>query len=213
MWPFGKAIVNRQTFSLPLFPLSTVLFPGGLLPLKIFEQRYIDMAKTCLKEGRVFGVCLITQGTEVAATHEVPVEFAKIGTQARIVDFDMPQLGILHVATRGETRFQVLNHAVDKAGLITAEVTPIPAEVPLALADEFAPLANLLELVASRVGPQNFPVEREYGDPSWVGYRLAELLPLPLHIKQSMLEINDATVRLKVLQQFLVQQGLIPGAL
>jgi len=75
--------------------------------------------------------------------------------------------------------------------------------------EAFAPLASLLELVASRVGPQNFPVERDYGDASWVGYRLAEVLPLPLHIKQSMLEINDASVRLQVLQQFLVQHGLI----
>ena len=75
--------------------------------------------------------------------------------------------------------------------------------------DASAPLANLLELIAARVGPQNFPEERDYDDASWVGYRLAELLPLPLHIKQSMLEINDADVRLKVLQQFLAQQGLI----
>jgi uncharacterized protein len=209
MWPFVKATVNRQPVPLPLFPLSTVLFPGGVLPLKIFEQRYVGMAKACLKEGRPFGVCLITQGSEVATPHGAPPEFARIGTQARIVDFDMPQLGILHVATRGEARFQVHGHTVDAAGLITGEVTPIAAEAPVALAAEFAPLANLLELIAGRIAPQNFPAEREYGDASWVGYRLAELLPLPLHIKQSMLEINDAAVRLRVLQQFLVQQGLI----
>jgi Lon protease-like protein len=118
-------------------------------------------------------------------------------------------LGILHVATRGEARFQVHDHAVGSSGLITGNVTPIAPEPRLPLAEDFAPLANLLELVASRVGPQNFPAERDFGDASWVGYRLAEVLPLPLHIKQSMLEINDADVRLKVLQQFLVQQGLI----
>jgi Lon protease-like protein len=88
-------------------------------------------------------------------------------------------------------------------------VTPIAPEPKLPLPETFVPLANLLELIASRVGPQNFPAELEYDDASWVGYRLAELLPLPLHIKQSMLEINDADVRLKVLQQFLAQQGLI----
>ena len=132
-----------------------------------------------------------------------------VGTQARIVDFDMPQLGILHVATRGEMRFQVHSHTVEASGLILGRVTPIATEAKLPLAESFAPLANLLELIATRVGPQNFPAEREYGDASWVGYRLAELLPLPLHIKQSMLEINDADVRLKVLQQFLSQQGLI----
>ena len=209
MWPFAQVAVNRKSHALPLFPLSTVLFPGGLLPLKIFEQRYIDMAKSCLKEGIPFGVCLITHGEEVATTRGAPPEFAKVGTEARIVDFDMPQFGILHVATRGEARFQVQSHTVEASGLIMGEVMPIAAEPQLSLAEAFAPLASLLELIVSRVGPQNFPVEREYGDASWVGYRLAELLPLPLHIKQSMLEINDADVRLKVLQQFLTQQGLI----
>jgi Lon protease-like protein len=209
MWPFGKTTVDRQTHSLPLFPLSTVLFPGGVLPLKIFEQRYIDMAKTCLKEGRAFGVCMITQGSEVATVRDVSPEFALVGTSAKIVDFDMPQLGILHVVTRGQSRFQVQSHSVEGSGLIKGEVTTIAPEPRLPLDDAAAPLANLLELIASRVGPQNFPAERDYGDASWVGYRLAELLPLPLHIKQSMLEINDATVRLKVLQQFLSQQGLI----
>ena len=209
MWPFAKTSVDRQTLSLPLFPLSTVLFPGGVLPLKIFEQRYIDMAKTCLKEGRPFGVCMITQGSEVATVRGVSPEFAKVGTSAKIVDFDMPQLGILHVTTRGETRFQVQSHTVESSGLIRGEVTTIVPEPQLPLDEAAAPLANLLELIASRVGPQNFPAERDYGDASWVGYRLAELLPLPLHIKQSMLEINDAAVRLKVLQQFLTQQGLI----
>ena len=209
MWSFGKVSSERQTLTLPLFPLSTVLFPGGLLPLKIFEQRYIDMAKASLRDGAPFGVCLITQGEEVAPVRGAPLEFAKVGTCARIVDFDMPQVGILHVVTRGETRFQVQSHAVAASGLVIGEVTAIAPEAQLPLADSYAPLARLLELVAARVGPQNFPAERDYGDASWVGYRLAELLPLPLSIKQSMLEINDADVRLKVLQQFLTQQGLI----
>ncbi len=210
MWPFAHAAAARQPYTLPLFPLSTVLFPGGLLPLKIFEQRYIDMAKSCLKGGEPFGVCLITHGEEVATARGAPPEFTKIGTAARIVDFDMPQVGILHVATRGEARFQVQSHTTEASGLIVGSVTPIPMEPRLPLAESYAPLASLLELIASRVGPQNFPAEHDYGDASWVGYRLAELLPLPLTIKQSMLEINDADVRLKVLQQFLAQQGLLP---
>jgi uncharacterized protein len=209
MWPFVKGEGIRQPYSLPLFPLSTVLFPGGLLPLKIFEQRYIDMAKSCLKEGKPFGVCLITQGTEVATPRGTTPVFAHVGTEARIIDFDMPQMGILHVATRGGARFQVQGHAVAASGLVVGEVTPIAAEAKVPLDESFAPLVNLLELIAGRVGPHNFPEERDYGDASWVGYRLAELLPLPLSIKQSMLEINDAQVRLKVLQQFLAQQGLI----
>jgi|KBSSwiStaDraftv2_1062776.scaffolds.fasta_scaffold11296_5 Lon protease-like protein len=209
MWPFAKAVAERQPVALPLFPLSTVLFPGGLLPLKIFEQRYIAMAKACIRDGSAFGVCLITRGEEVASTRGATPEFANVGTCARIVDFDMPQVGILQVATRGEARFQVQGHAVTASGLIQGDVIALVPEPPLPLAEEYAPLAKLLELVASRVGPQNFPAERDFGDASWVGYRLAEILPLPLSIKQSMLEINDAEVRLKVLRQFLSQQGLI----
>ena len=95
---------ERRPFTLPLFPLRTVLFPGGLLPLKVFEQRYIDMTKDCLKEEQPFGVCLITKGDEVASSSSGPPEFARVGTLARIVDWEMPQLGILHVATTGGTR-------------------------------------------------------------------------------------------------------------
>jgi hypothetical protein len=121
----------------------------------------------------------------------------------------MPQLGILHIATRGDTRFRIRSHAQQASGLLVADTVPIAAEPAKRLAESQRPLANLLELIATRIGPQNFPEERDYDDASWVGYRLAELLPLPLSIKQSMLEINDAEIRLQVLQKFLVQQGLI----
>lgn len=208
MWPFSGG-GGRDTETIPLFPLKTVLFPGGLLPLKIFEQRYIDMAKACLRDSRPFGVCLITQGDEVASAGAASPEIATVGTLARIRDFDMPQLGILHVSTLGETRFQIRRHATQPNGLLTGEVVALAPETPTPLAPEYKPLASLLELIASRVGPQNFPVQRDYEDASWVGYRLAEVLPLPLTVKQSMLEINEPQVRLKVLQQFLSQQGLI----
>jgi Lon protease-like protein len=209
MWPFAKS-PQHTMHSLPLFPLKTVLFPGGLLPLKIFEQRYIDMAKSCLKDSRPFGVCLLTQGEEVATAAGATPEIEKIGTLARITDLDMPQLGILHVITRGETRFRVEAQRIEASGLMTGDIATIPPEPEVSLADTYRPLANLLELIATRVGPQNFPAERALDDASWVGYRLVELLPLPLHIKQTMLEINDPAVRLQVLQKFLAQQGVIP---
>ncbi len=208
MFAFGQEGV-REGQELPVFPLRTVLFPGGLLPLKVFETRYIDMTKACLKEERPFGVCLITQGEEVARKEADAASFAPIGTLARIIDWDMPQLGILHLATIGLTRFRVERHSVDASGLTLAHAVPIAGEPRQSLDEAFAPLARLLELIATRVGPENFPAERPYDDASWVGYRLAELLPLPLHIKQSMLEINDAGVRLQVLQQFLQRQGVI----
>jgi Lon protease-like protein len=194
---------------LPLFPLRTVLFPGGLLPLKVFETRYVEMTKACLAEDRPFGVCLLTRGDEVARQGGERPEFAPIGTLARITGWDMPQLGILHLATTGMDRFRVESHEVDPSGLFVGSVVPLPAEPsqPLPAADE--PMARLLELIAARVGPANFPAEHDYADASWVGYRLAELLPLPLHIKQTMLEVNDAGVRLQVLRRFLQQQGVL----
>jgi Lon protease-like protein len=208
MWPFGSG-GGAQPYTLPLFPLRTVLFPGGLLPLKVFEQRYVEMTKACMMNSRPFGVCLIVQGEEVAAPSGAPPQIATVGTLARISDWDVPQVGILHLATVGEERFQVRRQSVQANGLVVGEVTPIAAESPRPLGEAYKPLADLLELIASRVGPRNFPSERNFADASWVGYRLAELLPLPLSIKQSMLEINDADVRLQVLQKFLAQQGLL----
>jgi Lon protease-like protein len=209
MFPFTREPARGTARPLPLFPLRTVLFPGGVLPLKVFEARYIEMTKQCLKDEQPFGVVLITAGEEVAQPDAPPPAFASIGTLARIADWDMPQLGILHLSTIGLARFRVERHAVDASGLVTADVVPIPGEPAQPLAAAYEPLARLLELIATRVGPENFPAERPYDDASWVGYRLAELLPLPLHIKQTMLEINDAGVRLQVLQQFLQRQGVL----
>jgi len=200
---------EKRSFPVPLFPLRTVLFPGGLLPLKIFEQRYIDMAKACLKDERPFGVCMITRGDEVASSSASPPDFVRVGTLARIIDWEMPQLGILHVMTSGGDRFQVKEHTVEPSGLIVGDVAPIAPEASHPLPEDCAPLAKLLEVIAARIGSQSFPAAHRYDDASWVGYRLAELLPLPLTIKQSMLEINDALVRLSTLRRFLSDQGLI----
>jgi len=200
---------DRKRWTLPLFPLRTVLFPGGLLPLKIFEQRYIEMTKACLRDDRPFGVCMITEGSEVAQPDANAPKFASVGTLARITNFDMPQLGILHVQTLGLTRFEVRSHAVDSTGLCIGEVTTIADEPAHALPDAYAPLARILGVIAGKLGPENFPTSTAYDDASWVGYRLAELLPLPLSIKQRMLEVNDANVRLTALNQFLERQGLV----
>ena len=179
------------------------------MPLKIFEQRYIDLTKACVKDGSAFGVCLITRGAEVAGVGAAPPQFASVGTLATIDEWDMPELGIFHVRAAGGARFEVLSHSVRENGLIVADVAAIPAEPAVALSAAHAPLVQLLEVLATRIGPRDFPATRAFGDASWVGYRLAELLPLPLSIKQSMLEVNDGNVRLDVLQRFLAQQGVL----
>ena len=196
---------------LPLFPLNAVLFPGGLLTLKVFEQRYVEWTMACVRDGAPFGVCMIRQGSEVAREREPPPEFADVGTLARIASWDAPQPGILHVVARGDARFLVERHERSPAGLVIAEVAGIAAEPRVALTSAQAPLRSLLEVIAARIGPEHFPAGGDFDDASFVGYRLAEFLPLPLAIKQSMLEINDAGVRLTVLQRFLLERGVLGG--
>ena len=208
MCPVSSA-TESALIRLPLFPLKTVLYPRGHLALKIFEQRYLAMAKSCLTAGTPFGVCLITRGEEVATPAGSAPEFAAVGTFARIRTWDMPQLGILHLRTEGADRFQVHSHAPGDDGLVVGQVTAIAPEPALPLPDGYQPLAKLLELLIERAGRENFPPTLALDDASWVGYRLAEILPLPLAIKQSMLEINDCEIRLKALAQFLRQQKLL----
>ena len=211
MLSFLRGDAPRESNAVPLFPLKTVLFPGGVLPLKVFEQRYIEMTKTCLRDDKPFGVCLLTQGEETApaSASKGATEFAPIGTLARIINWDMPQLGILHLRIEGATRFQVQSHSVAEDGLIIGQVSSIATEPTKPLPESYLPLAKLLELLISRVGRDALPSDLALGDASWVSYRIAELLPLPLNIKQSMLEINDCQIRLEALAQFLKQQGLI----
>jgi Lon protease-like protein len=121
----------------------------------------------------------------------------------------MPQLGILHIRTEGLARFEVREHAVDASGLVIGRTTPVADEPQQPLPAHQAPLAQLLEQIAARLPAEHFPAPARYDDASWVGYRLAELLPLPLSIRQRMLEVSDASVRLAALRQFMERQGLV----
>jgi Lon protease-like protein len=194
---------------IPLFPLRTVLFPGGVLPLRVFEQRYVAMTKRCLRDEAPFGVCMIRQGSEVARDGDAAPEFANIGTLARITRWDMRELGILEVAALGGTRIRVERFAREPDGLVVADVVALAPEPKVALTTPQASLKHLLELVATRVGSAHFAPGGDFDDATFVGYRLAEFLPLPLPVKQSMLEVNDAGVRLSVLQKFLLEQGVL----
>ena len=191
-------------FTLPLFPLNTILFPGGVLALKVFEQRYMDMATRCLQDQSPFGVCLIKEGAEVAA----PVVPHTVGTLARIDTWDMPQLGVLNVRAIGLQRFQVLEYETAADGLLVAQALKLPLEPPKPLPPEHAPCAAVLQHILAHVGATKFEPPFDFDDGVWVGYRLAEILPIKSGAKQSMLEMNDTLVRLDVLHKFLAQQGL-----
>ena len=167
------------------------------------------MTKACVRDDACFGVCRIVRGDEVRPRGANEPEFARVGTLARIENWDMPEQGILHVGALGGTRFEVRSHTTQADGLIVADVASLAVEPRVALDARFRPLAQLLELLAARVDPRQFPVDRLFDDASWVGYRLAELLPLPASIKQSMLEINDARLRLHSLDEFLKSQKVL----
>ena len=186
-----------------IFPLGTVLFPGGALPLKIFEQRYLEMTKTCLRDERPFGVCLIREGQEVG-TPAVP---ERIGCLASIEKWDMQQLGVFHLAARGGDRFRLLDTRVEKNGLLIGTVERLVSEEPAGIPDPAC--REVLKLVIERVGERNFSPPLKLDDPIWVSYRLAEILPFDSPVKQALLEIDSAEARLRRLRELLVEEGLI----
>ena len=193
--------------TLPLFPLQTVLFPGGLLPLRIFEARYVDMVSACLRNGDSFGICLIAAGAEVgeaAIPHHV-------GTEARILGADSKEPGLLEIVVTGERRFRLHDHSVGKLQALEGEVEwlpPIPhAEVPEAQAN----LIPLLEKIVADLGDR-VPTPHRFDDAEWVGARYAEVLPIQPLAKQKLLELDDVVSRLEIIQQYLDQRNLLSGA-
>lgn len=192
---------------LALFPLNVVLFPGGRLPLRIFEQRYMEMAKACLRDSTPFGVCLIREGAEVGA----PATPVDIGCLARIAEWDMPQLGMLQVIARGETRFRILTRRVQADGLARASIEILSEDEDAQIPPSCARCVRLLERLIEQQ-PSLFEPPHKLDSCSWVGSRLAEILPLPLHEKQELLELADGRARLERLNALLTaQSGRIPG--
>jgi len=184
-------MTGQLSSNLPLFPLNTVLFPGGRLPLRIFEQRYMDMAKACLKDGSPFGVCLIREGSEVGE----PAIPADVGTLARITTWDMPQLGVLQVLAVGSQRFRIRERRVAPGGLARGDVELMDADQDAAIPENCARCVKILQRVVDEQPDLLEPPQM--ASASWVGSRLAELLPLPLEAKQELLELTDARARLE----------------
>ena len=191
--------------SVAIFPLQTVLFPGGALPLKIFEVRYVDMVKACLKDGSPFGIALIREGQEVG-TPAVP---QSVGCLARIAECDVEELGVLKVRAEGLERFRILSTEVNKQGLIVGEVEHIDSEARVTQAPGLEESAEFLRKAIAGIGAARFVEPFRFDDATWVGFRLAEILPLRIDVKQQLLELTDATMRLAVLHKFLQTQKLI----
>ena len=182
---------------IPLFPLGTVLFPDGPLPLRIFEARYIDLVRRCMRENSGFGVVLLTEGAEAG---DGPTATSDVGTYARIVDFSGQPDGLLGIEARGERRFRILSRSRARDGLNLAEVEWLADEVSVPVPDEFSDLGPALDYVLGQVGDPYESLERHLDDAGWVAGRLAEILPLPPAHKQHCLELDDPIERLRYLR-------------
>ena len=186
---------------IPIFPLNTVLFPGGFLPLRIFEQRYLEMTTACLRDNSPFGACLIREGREVG-TPAVP---CSVGCLATIGEWEMPQLGMFHLVARGGDRFRILQTRTAPSGLVAADVELLPTApdpVPVDTA-----CRNVLESVIAKIGADRFPAPVDLDNADWVAYRLAEILPLELPEKQALLEMDGAALRFERLRRILREHG------
>jgi uncharacterized protein len=181
-----------QQVVMPLFPLNTVLFPGGPLPLRIFETRYVDMVRHCMRERCPFGVVLIRAGAEVGAVADT----AEVGTTARIVDFNSMPDGLLGISCIGEQKFRVVRRWQESSGLNVADIALLPRDERVSLPGEFLHLGALLRKVLPELGELYAAIPMHPDDAAWVGYRLAEILPVSLSEKQQCLEIDDPLVRL-----------------
>lgn len=201
--------------SLPLFPLGTVLFPGGLLPLRIFEVRYLDMIARCHKTGAPFGVVSLTQGSEVRQPGPATEAFASVGTLARVAEFSAPQAGLMMIRARGEHRFRITESRQLKHGLWVADVVTLendqPVPVPEDLEVTAEALARVLRALPEKLAPgESLPVSEPWqlGDCGWVANRWCELLPVPSTLKQRLMELDNPLVRLELVSDLLTRMGI-----
>jgi uncharacterized protein len=211
----GTAVPALLTLqSLPLFPLSTVLFPDGLLSLRVFEVRYLDMVSKCRKAGAPFGVVSLTQGSEVRQPGSSEA-FAHVGTLATIHDFEQPQPGLMLVRATGAQRFRITARDQLKHGLWVADVERLPNDMSVAVPEDLKPTADALErliqslqLKADQPGPMPLLPPWRLDDCGWVANRWCELLPLPVGLKQRLMELDNPLVRLELVSDVLTRTGI-----
>lgn len=203
----------RTLAELPLFPLNTVLFPGGRLSLKVFEARYLDLMGRCLRSEEPFGVVALRQGAEVGT--QVPgQEMEPVGVLARIDDVDAEQPGILLVRCSGGRRFRTVEPPVQRSdGLWLASVRLLPedpAQPPEpAMAAAVQALLRLGENLESRALARPWSEPAQFDDAAWVSNRWCELLPVPVGTRQKLMELEDAPARLRLVDGFLRSRGVI----
>ena len=186
---------------LPLFPLSGIVMPEGLMPLRLFERRYIDMVTHALRNGSGFGVCLIRDGREAGQ----PAEPYPLGTEVEIVDFDQGPDGLLHITARGVREFAVSSYAANDSQLLIGEIEPRESAGPTPMEPGFEALAGKLDLILRYVEPDFSYPEKRLDDADWVCHRLLELLPLAAPAKYELLQMDSNRERLLTLASLQIE--------
>ena len=188
--------------TLPIFPLHTVLFPGGVLPLRIFEPRYLSMVGSCMREDTGFGICAIRHGSEVGEA----ADCYPVGTQAKVIDFNRDDDGMLSVVAAGRRRFRIVDTEVLPDQLLTARVNWLDEPDEEMLPAKYQNLQPLLEQLIRQAGKPFTELTADYDSADWVVSRLVELLPFATADKQRVLELNSSEQRLKVLYDELLAE-------
>ena len=209
--------------SLPLFPLGTVLYPGGLLPLQIFEVRYLDMIGKCHKAGAPFGIISLTEGSEVRRPKNAGPSgdsfaqeaFGNVGTLASITEFSVPQPGLIMIRCVGTQRFEISAREKLKHGLWIANVTRLDDDQAVPVPEDLQRTANALgklikTLQERRVPDDQMPLLAPYQleDCGWVANRWCELLPMPVDLKQRLMELDNPLLRLELVSDILDRTGI-----
>lgn len=200
---------------IPLFLLNTVLHGGGRLPLRVFEPRYMDMVKDCLRTDAPFGVCLIAQGAEVAAPRGREAEMPQgdgavphaVGTLAKIADWDMPQLGILNIVAHGGQRFRIVERRTLDNYLVRAAVELLPDPPVTPIPGDYGRLVPMLRALLEALEEGMPPPPHRFYDAAWVADRWAEMLPFSMARRQEILELDDGVARLDAIYRFLEQDN------
>lgn len=184
---------------LDLFPVNSVLFPDGIVRLKVFEARYIDLVSRCLKNEQPFGMCLIHQGAEVGEAAK-PCE---VGTLAHITDWDMPQQGVFNITARGGRRFHIIDYVIGSDQSIRAHVSLLDELPRQKIGEDFQEAVTILQKMLNRTGSEYRTASQRICDVDWVANRLAEMLPVDNIDRQSLLEQDDALLRLQAINDVL----------
>lgn len=207
--------------SLPLFPLNTVLFPGGQLPLRVFEVRYLDMVRKCHQAGAPFGVVALTSGEEVRRPGQTEESFYPVGTLAQVTTLDALQPGLLHIQCQGHARMRLDRKQLLPHGLWVADVTLMPMDQLIPIPDDLRSTSTALQQVLQTLhqrqtqqqdrvsGPAvALPTAVQLQDCGWVANRWCELLPVPLAQKQQLLELDSPLLRLELVGDLLERTGI-----